>query len=270
MVGSRPDSDLPDDELDPTGVRAMLANLPDPGPMPEDLVARISQSLQLEQERRAEPAREETGPAPISLDAERRRRRPGRTVLWLGGAAAVAMVATVSVNQLFDDGSDSGVSAQAPARNASDAGGDAGAPAPAAEDSESAADEDSSTDGGSLAEAEDGAESPQSEADAADGAEVQTLSGTVSLTSTDVAAQVQEWLSAEPAAGDTSWTTPQVNDCIERQDLDTSRAEQVLVASATWSAEPAMVLVARADRGGMAWVLTPDCDAVLTGPLTLD
>lgn len=270
MVGSRPDSDLPDDELDPTGVRAMLANLPDPGPMPEDLVARISQSLQLEQERRAAPARQESGPAPISLDAQRQRRRPGRTVLWLGGAAAVAMVATVSVNQLFDDGSDSGVSAQAPARNASDAGGDAGAPAPAAEDSETAADADSSSGGGSLSEAEGGSQAPQSDAEAVDGADVQTLSGTVSLTSTDVADQVQEWLSAEPAPGDTKWTTPQVNDCIERQDLDTSRAEQVLIANATWGAEPAMVLVARADVGGTAWVLTPDCDTVLTGPVTLD
>ncbi|USQ76345.1 hypothetical protein [Ornithinimicrobium cryptoxanthini] len=273
MVGSRPGSDLPDDELDPTGVRAMLANLPDPGPMPEELVARISQSLLLEQERRAEPSRETSSSPVISWDAERRRRRPGRTVLWLGGAAAVAMVATASVNQLFDDGTDSGVSAQAPARDASEAGGDAGAPAPAAEDRESADDAggaDSPAEGGLRPEAEDGVASPQSEADAAGGAEVLALSGTLSLSSTDVAAQVQEWLTAEPAPGAVSWTTAQVNDCVDRQDLDTSRAGQVVVANAMWSAEPAMVLVARTDVGGTAWVLTPDCDAVLTGPVTLD
>lgn len=275
-MGSRPDSDLPDDELDPTGVRDMLANLPDPGPMPADLVARISQSLLLEQERRAEPAGEAVSASPISLDAERQRRRPGRTVLWLGGAAAVAMVATVSVNQLFDDGSDSGVSAQAPARDASEAGGDAGAPAPAADapgsadDADDAGDVAAPTEVDSLAEAEDGVASPQSEGEAAAGAEVLGLSGTLSLSSTDVAAQVQEWLTAEPAPGAISWTTAQVNDCIDQQNLDTSRAGQVLVANATWSADPAMVLVARADVGGTAWVLTPDCDAVLTGPVTLD
>lgn len=35
----------PDDDLDPTGMRALLRSLPDPGPMPDDLVARIQSSL---------------------------------------------------------------------------------------------------------------------------------------------------------------------------------------------------------------------------------
>lgn len=268
MVRPRPDSELPDDELDPTGVRALLANLPDPGPMPEELVARISQSLLLEQERRAETSPESSiPPPPISWDAERRRRRPGRTVLWLGGAAAVAMVATVSVNQFFDDGTDSGVSAQAPARNASEAGSDAGAPAPDRPGTaDSAADAESPTEGGSMAEAGDHDASLQAEV----GAEVLALSGTLSLSSTGLASQVQEWLATEPAPGVTSWTTTQVHDCIIQQDLDTSRAEQMLVTNATWSAEPAMVLVARADVGETAWVLTSDCDAVLAGPVALD
>ena len=30
-----------DDERDPTGVRDLLASLPDPGPMPEDVMLRI-------------------------------------------------------------------------------------------------------------------------------------------------------------------------------------------------------------------------------------
>lgn len=37
------------DEVDPTGVRALLSSLPDPGPMPAALVARITASLQAEQ-----------------------------------------------------------------------------------------------------------------------------------------------------------------------------------------------------------------------------
>ena len=32
-------------EHDPTGMRALLSSLPDPGPMPEDLVARITAAL---------------------------------------------------------------------------------------------------------------------------------------------------------------------------------------------------------------------------------
>ena len=36
---------LHDDEPDPTGMRELLRGLPDPGPMPDDLVARIRSSL---------------------------------------------------------------------------------------------------------------------------------------------------------------------------------------------------------------------------------
>ena len=38
-------------EHDPTGMRALLANLPEPGPMPDDLVARISAALAAEAQR---------------------------------------------------------------------------------------------------------------------------------------------------------------------------------------------------------------------------
>ncbi len=38
-------------EHDPTGVRALLASLPEPGPMPDDLVARISAALAVEAQR---------------------------------------------------------------------------------------------------------------------------------------------------------------------------------------------------------------------------
>lgn len=44
-------TDRPTDESDPTGVRAMLAALPDPGPMPAGLVHRITASLAAEQAR---------------------------------------------------------------------------------------------------------------------------------------------------------------------------------------------------------------------------
>lgn len=47
----RDDGDL---EPDPTGIRALLGSLPDPGPMPEDLVARIQASIAAEHAARAD------------------------------------------------------------------------------------------------------------------------------------------------------------------------------------------------------------------------
>ena len=48
---SHPHDDSAPVEHDPTGMRALLASLPDPGPMPDDLVARISAALQAEADR---------------------------------------------------------------------------------------------------------------------------------------------------------------------------------------------------------------------------
>ena len=48
---SHPHDDTAPVEHDPTGMRALLASLPDPGPMPEDLVARISAALAAESPR---------------------------------------------------------------------------------------------------------------------------------------------------------------------------------------------------------------------------
>ena len=50
MVSTPPVPPDPDDlDEDPTGIRALLGSLPDPGPMPDDLVARIQASLTAEQ-----------------------------------------------------------------------------------------------------------------------------------------------------------------------------------------------------------------------------
>ena len=48
---SHPHDDSAPVEHDPTGMRALLASLPAPGPMPDDLVARISAALQAEADR---------------------------------------------------------------------------------------------------------------------------------------------------------------------------------------------------------------------------
>ena len=48
---SHPHDDTAPVEHDPTGMRALLCGLPDPEPMPDDLVARISAALAAEAER---------------------------------------------------------------------------------------------------------------------------------------------------------------------------------------------------------------------------
>lgn len=121
-------SDQPDrrptgdgDEVDPTGVRALLQGLSDPGPMPADLVRRIEARLEVEQEHRrsalSQGATRGRGHSDdvIDLAAERSRRRPGRTLALLGAAAAGLVVTTVALNQVgIPGGTDAGTAAYAP------------------------------------------------------------------------------------------------------------------------------------------------------------
>lgn len=185
------------DDVDPTGIRDLLASLPDPGPMPEDLVARIEARLEVERAHRA-------GGAPLDpssgatvaraaddvfdLAAERSHRRPARTVAVLGAAAAGLLVTTVAVTQLI--GSDGGFTADTAAvypsltrgddaaRGAAEEGADAGADlaedeggALAGEGDDEAAEAGSDTGGDDAAEAGDGESAPSLDAqdDAASG-----------------------------------------------------------------------------------------------------
>lgn len=86
----------PAGEPDPTGMRAVLRALPDPGPMPQDLADRIKASLAAEQAARAEaPDQRASAQAPpVDLAAYRHRRR--RTPL-LAAAASIMAVAGVGV-----------------------------------------------------------------------------------------------------------------------------------------------------------------------------
>jgi hypothetical protein len=78
----RPDPD--DLERDPTGIRALLGALPDPGPMPADLVDRINASIAAEQTSR------QPGAVVVPLAPRRR--------TWLRAGMAAAAVAAVAVS----------------------------------------------------------------------------------------------------------------------------------------------------------------------------
>jgi hypothetical protein len=85
----------PDDHDDPTGIRALLGGLPNPGPMPPDLVARINASIAAEQSARSgQSVNPFADPTVVPL-----RRRPR----WqrFGLAAAVAAVAAIGLPALL-------------------------------------------------------------------------------------------------------------------------------------------------------------------------
>ena len=90
------DGDVPFED-DPTGMRALLAGLPDPGPMPDDLVARIQASLLSESRSRAADAQTPhsipqppTAPARHGASIPAGRKRPlGQ---WIFGLAAAGLV----------------------------------------------------------------------------------------------------------------------------------------------------------------------------------
>ena len=102
-----------DQDDDPTGVRALLSALPEPEPMPEDLVRRISASLAAEQSARP--------PADVSvtplLPARRRARRgllPAAAVA--AGIAAVALAGTGVLHLHSGSSTSSGSAASAGAQ----------------------------------------------------------------------------------------------------------------------------------------------------------
>jgi hypothetical protein len=105
----------PDD--DQTGVRAMLSALPEPGPMPAYLVERISASLAAEQAQRAHSS---VGSSVTPMLATRR--RPGRILFAIAGAAAAVVLIGVVGTTIFttngltssSDSAASGVSSGAP------------------------------------------------------------------------------------------------------------------------------------------------------------
>ena len=91
-MGSEPSRDD-----DPTGVRALLSSLPEPDPMPEHLVERINASLAAEQSQRV--ARMSGDPVTPMLASTRR--RPGRLLLAIAGAAAVVALMAVVGSNMF-------------------------------------------------------------------------------------------------------------------------------------------------------------------------
>lgn len=102
---TRPLSRLrPSSDDDPTGMQQLLATLPDPGPMPPELIARITASLEREQDRRG-PQAPNVRPLPPRSgwrdgDQSGRGASRGLIVALSGAAAAAAVGGVVLINVL--------------------------------------------------------------------------------------------------------------------------------------------------------------------------
>lgn len=233
----------PEDHDDPTGVRALLAGLGDPGPMPADLVDRINASIAAEQHARS--AREDRTVVPL------RRRLPSWPKLGLA-AAAVAAVA-VGVPAMLGTGP-----------------GDVMASLGGSSSSDSAA---------SGPRAESGAQAPDVGNRAASSTgEVRLATSGTAYTSSALTTQARSVIDRGAALGATDTrkdaadpTEATLRDCLTA--LGVAGWMSVTGDVGTYDGRPAVVAVVSSDTGQSVYAVPPDCDAthaaVMVGPVPL-
>lgn len=261
----------PAEEPDPTGVRALLSSLPDPGPMPEHVVLRIQQSLQREQEYRGPLGGDAAARAAATDFMSRReqreqvRRGVPRWAPWVGAAAAVAAGAMVVSTQFLggppvaDLTASVGGTAQ---REAAEDGADAGAAIEEdAAELTPMADQDESAGGGGEdlvgSAAEDG--------------------GVIDLgdrTADDVEQLLREWYAGDP--GPSPWGSEVAAGCAAAGRLAEPEDIAPSAYPARWQQQEAVVLLLpQAQQAEEAWVVEAGCleeelAEVLHGPVPLD
>jgi hypothetical protein len=262
VVSKPPTPDRPEDLDDPTGIRALLAALPDPGPMPAHLVDRINASITAEQEARA-------GSSVVSLDE---RRRPWRRI---GLAAAAAAVAAVAVPALLTGTGPGGMLASlsgahqgSAARSASSRALESSTQSPAP----------STADGSAGHPATAGAGTPSAAGKdarmAAPGGGVTVYASNAAYTTAGFAEQLRGFvdhpghpmqpLAAESPSIGPAGTPIGLQPCVQSLHLDSSA--RVMVDLATFDGAAAVVLVVRTDTGQTGWAMPRTCTTGHTNP----
>ncbi len=244
-------------EHDPTGIRALLSSLPDPGPMPADLVSRINASIAAEQS-----AREGATVIPL------RPRRWG----WqhVGVAAAAAAVLGIGLPALITGTGPGDLMASFAGGGAADSAG-------------SAASLESHDDSGSSAGEVPG-QAPRTQPATGGDIRVSSSVGQVSLgasgtayTATALATQASTVLTT---AQDGTGTAPKA----QRGAADTDTGLRACLSAigvaawmpvradlATLDGAPAVIALVSSDTGQTVYAVSPSCDAkhpgLLAGPL---
>jgi len=244
----------PDDELDPTGIRSLLGSLPEPGPMPADLVDRINASIAREQSARR------AGPVVVPL-----RRRS----VWPRVAVAAAAVAVVGVGvPALLGGGGNPVTTAFSELAGDDSAGDSAAAGSAGPET------------GPRPSLSDPVTTAQPETRAArrDGA-VRLLASGTAYTSAALVVQAQRVVGAPDAAKGNDTTSADgpattddgLRDCLHG--LGVEDWQPVRADLATYDGQRAVVAVVDSDTGQVVWVVPPDCTGTgaraLAGPVPL-
>jgi len=243
-----PNVPAPSSDDDPTGVRELLSSLPQPDPMPGYLVERINASLAAEQAQRATSG----SAASVTPLLAGPRRRPGRLLFAIAGAAAVAMFAVVGTNVFKADQSPISGSAAAPITSSSRA-------------AEGAAPQ-------SLQDKASGAAAPE-----ATPTLVQIRLSETQYTQADFVTQALTLLgmdrfqlsAAESAYAGPLGTTPGVTDCLSA--IGAGGAQLVRADLAFYDGRPAVIIVATTNGVRSAYAVGRQCsrrDATVLRPAT--
>jgi hypothetical protein len=262
MVSTPPVPPDGPDDLDPTGIRALLSALPDPGPMPPDLVERINASIAAEQ-----AARETATVVPL------RPRRWG----WqhLGAAAAAAAVFVVGGSALVTGTGPGDVLASLSGGSSAD--GDSAGSVGVESRAAAGAAPVSPQKGSSITSGSSG------DRVRGPGGEVVLVASGAAYTSAGLATQARSTIDAAQGAKDTEGA-PMPHRAAGVADTGTGlRACLTAVGvqpwmpvradSATLDGAPAVIAVVSSDTDQIVYAVSPACDAahptVLAGPLQL-
>lgn len=282
-------------EPDPTGMRELLAALPDPGPMPPEVAQRITAALQHEQRHRMGHPTPEDRPSPEPDHTRRGRLTPAATVGSLdsrrhsrvphvlaaaASVAAVALAGVVVLDQVAGDGSlgdmaavywngDNGSSSDAAGGGSAEAESDRGGAREQSEDSAAGAESrekpgtagesESDPDAGAGAEPEDERESGDQLAVPLAG-DLRVIAVTAPLSSRTFATGVRTAMeSADPPsqAADAQLSTRAGQACVTA--TGESMADQQWTVSAITLDGDDAVLVVATDRTDQAWALAAQC-----------
>lgn len=257
-----------DDDTDPTGMRALLRGLPDPGPMPDDLTDRITASLAalgpLESGETADShdvgdvSRGTVGPSTPSWWARHGSKAAIAAVFLIGGGAVASGPLGLLGSGSANDATTAGSAGSAARQSDTFAEADSGAPGPQSATPDSA-------------EARGGGDTIAGEVIVRHSGRDYTAATLATQLESQESLPTTSPLTAEAPAIGPIGTEIGVRSCLEGLGLPRDTAADVDLG--TFNGTPTAVLVVTLGGGRTAYAVGRDCTtghpSVLAGPITL-